>query len=127
MSDLGRGGNAPDCRASGANKVSFAQGDTLRNFNTIHGSNHYDVLKGGDNYGETFYGHLGNDTMYGGLLGGDTLDGGEGNDTADYSAFPRTAFLIFDLSANAITGTSSVVNFRDVTLREHRERHRHAV
>ena len=54
-----------------------AQGDRLRNFNAVHGSNHDDTINGGD-LAETLYG-----------------EGGDGyahyGDTVDYSAFNNAA------------------------------------
>ena len=100
----------------GSGSGGSAQGDTLKNFNTIYGSSHDDTIRGSA-APETFHGHRGDDTLYGGTVGGDTLDGGEGDDTVDYSQYPNHAALHFDLSANTITGTSTETGFQTITLR----------
>ena len=91
--------------ASGAG--SHAEGDTIRNFERVYGSEHADSLTGDSGPNElvgwggddTLSGGAGNDTLQGGA-GADELDGGvAGRDVLNYKGSPRAVTV--DLSAEA--------------------------
>ena len=118
--DGGPGRDAVDYRSStdgvrvnlsagtdGTASGGHAQGDTIKGFERIHGSNHGDTLTGGDS-GEKAHNELlgrggadvldgggGNDTLEGGA-GADTLIGGLGKDVLSYR-FSNTGVTV-DLS-----------------------------
>ncbi len=118
--DGGPGRDAVDYRSStggvrvnlsagtdGTASGGHAQGDTIKGFERIHGSNHGDTLTGGDS-GEKAHnellgrggadvldGRAGNDTLEGGA-GADTLRGGLGKDVLEYRS--STAGVTVDLS-----------------------------
>ncbi len=118
--DGGPGRDAVDYRSStggvrvnlsagtdGTASGGHAQGDTIKGFERIHGSNHGDTLTGGDS-GEKAHnellgrggadvldGRAGNDTLEGGA-GADTLRGGLGKDVLEYRS--STDGVTVDLS-----------------------------
>ena len=118
--DGGPGRDAVDYRSStdgvrvnlsagtdGTASGGHAQGDTIKGFERVHGSNHGDTLTGGDS-GEKAHnellgrggadvldGRAGNDTLEGGA-GADTLRGGLGKDVLEYRS--STAGVTVDLS-----------------------------
>ena len=76
---------------------SHAEGDTIRNFERVYGSEHADSLTGDSGPNElvgwggrdTLSGGAGNDTLQGGA-GRDSLDGGvAGRDVLNYKGSPR--------------------------------------
>ena len=86
---------------------SHADGDTIRNFERVYGSEHADSLTGDSGPNElvgwggddTLSGGLGNDTLQGGA-GADELDGGvAGRDVLSYRGSPHAVTV--DLSAEA--------------------------
>ena len=118
--DGGPGRDAVDYRSStdgvrvnlsegtdGTASGGHAQGDTIKGFERVHGSNHGDTLTGGDS-GEKAHnellgrggadvldGRAGNDTLEGGA-GADTLRGGLGKDMLEYRS--STDGVTVDLS-----------------------------
>ena len=118
--DGGPGRDAVDYRSStdgvrvnlsegtdGTASGGHAQGDTIKGFERVHGSNHGDTLTGGDSGekadnellgrggADVLDGRAGNDTLEGGA-GADTLRGGLGKDVLSYR-FSTTGVTV-DLS-----------------------------
>ncbi len=91
---------------------SHADGDTIRNFERVYGSEHADSLTGDSGPNElvgwggddTLRGGLGNDTLQGGA-GKDDLDGGGGLDVLSYRGSPRAVTV--NLSTDTVSGTGS--------------------
>ena len=147
--DGGPGRDAVDYRSSnvgvrvnlsegtdGTASRGHAQGDTIKGFERVHGSNHGDTLTGGDS-GEKAHNELlgrggadvldglgGNDTLEGGA-GADTLTGGLGKDVLSYQF--STDGVTVDLSADTASGghatagtkTDSISGFEHVTGSKH--------
>ena len=97
--------------ASGAG--SHADGDTIRNFERVYGSEHADSLTGDSGPNElvgwggrdTLSGGAGNDTLQGGA-GRDSLDGGvAGRDVLNYKGSPRAVTV--NLKTNTVSGEGS--------------------
>ena len=92
---------------------SHADGDTIRNFERVYGSEHADSLTGDSGPNElvgwggrdTLQGGAGNDTLQGGA-GRDSLDGGvAGRDVLNYKGSPRAVTV--NLKTNTVSGEGS--------------------
>ena len=92
---------------------SHADGDTIRNFERVYGSEHADSLTGDSGPNElvgwggrdTLSGGAGNDTLQGGA-GRDSLDGGvAGRDVLNYKGSPRAVTV--NLKTNTVSGEGS--------------------